>query len=183
MKIKSLLLFLTLTFISLANLIAQIAIPKDYFSSPLNINLSLTGSFSEIRPNHLHSGTDLSVQGREGLPVFAVADGVISRIKVSPIGFGNALYINHPNGFTSVYGHMQRYNDTITAYLRTNQYKLKSFAVDLFPSNKKDLIYVKRYFLALTFLISIRLTLILLNFTLKIITVSLVPRMMLPVLI
>lgn len=144
MKFKSLLLSITLTSISLANVYAQIAIPKDYFSSPLNINLSLTGSFSEIRPNHLHSGTDLSVQGREGLPVFAVADGVISRIKVSPVGFGNALYIDHPNGFTSVYGHMQRYNDTITAYLRTNQYKLKSFAVDLFPLTKKDFIYVKK---------------------------------------
>lgn len=128
----------------LANLFAQIAIPKDYFASPLNIDLSITGSFSEIRPNHLHSGTDLSVQKREGLPVFAVADGVISRIKVSPVGFGNALYIDHPNGFTSVYAHMLGYNDTITAYLRINQYKQKSFAVDLFPLNKKDFIYVKK---------------------------------------
>jgi hypothetical protein len=144
MKIKSLLLFITLIFISLANLFAQIAIPKDYFAPPLNIDLSLTGSFSEIRPNHLHSGADLSVLKKEGLPVFAVADGVISRIKVSPFGFGNALYIDHPNGFTSVYAHMQGYNDTITAYLRINQYKLKSFAVDLFPSHKKDFLYVKK---------------------------------------
>jgi len=144
MKIKSLLLFITLTFISLANLFAQIAIPKDYFSSPLNIDLSLTGSFSEIRSNHFHSGTDLSVQRKEGLPVLAVADGVISRIKVSPVGFGNALYIDHPNGFTSVYAHLQGYNDTITQYVRNNQYKLKSFAVDLFPSHKKDFIYVRK---------------------------------------
>ena len=78
------------------------------------------------------------------MPVFAVADGVISRIKVSPVGFGNALYIDHPNGFTSVYAHLKGYNDTITEYLRTNQYKLKSFDVDLFPINKKEFIYVKK---------------------------------------
>jgi len=130
--------------IPLANLQAQIAIPKDYFSSPLGINLSLTGSFSEVRSNHFHSGTDFSVQKKEGLPVFAVADGVISRIKVSPFGFGNALYIDHPNGFTSVYAHLKGYNDTITDYVRTNQYKLKSFEVDLFPANRKELIYVKK---------------------------------------
>jgi hypothetical protein len=130
--------------IPLARLNAQIAIPQGYFSSPLNIGLSITGSFSEIRPNHFHSGTDFQVQQKEGLPVFAVADGIISRIKVSPVGFGNALYIDHPNGFTSVYAHLEAYNDTITDYLRNNQYKMKSFAVDLFPITKKEFIYVKK---------------------------------------
>lgn len=144
MKILLRLLFLILIMIPLANLQAQIAIPKDYFSSPLGINLSLTGSFSEVRSNHFHSGTDFSVQRKEGLPVFAVANGVISRIKVSPFGFGNALYIDHPNGFTSVYAHLKGYNDTITRYVRTNQYKLESFEVDLFPANKKEFIYVKK---------------------------------------
>lgn len=144
MKILLRLLFLTLIMTPLANLEAQIAIPVDYFSSPLGIGLVVTGSFSEVRPNHFHSGTDFSVQKKEGLPVFAVADGVISRIKVSPFGFGNALYIDHPNGFTSVYAHMKGYNDTITEYLRNNQYKLKSFEVDLFPANKKEFMYVKK---------------------------------------
>ena len=144
MKIQSLTVFFLLILTPLANLFAQIAIPKGYFSSPLNIGLALTGSFSEVRPNHFHSGIDFSVQKKEGLPVFAVADGFISRIKVSPFGFGNALYIDHPNGFTSVYGHMKGYNDTITEYVRTNQYKLKSFEVDLFPANKKEHIYVKK---------------------------------------
>jgi hypothetical protein len=144
MKIQLLPLFLLLILTPLANLFAQIAIPKDYFSSPLSIGLVVTGSFSEVRPNHFHSGTDFSVQKKEGLPVFAVADGLVSRIKVSPFGFGNALYIDHPNGFTSVYAHMKGYSDTITEYLRTNQYKLKSFEVDLFPINKKEFIYVKK---------------------------------------
>lgn len=144
MKIQLIPLFLLLILMPLANLFAQIAIPKDYFSSPLSIGLVVTGSFSEVRPNHFHSGTDFSVQKKEGLPVFAVADGVISRIKVSSFGFGNALYIDHPNGFTSVYAHMLGYNDTITQYVRANQYKLKSFEVDLFPAIKKDSIFVKK---------------------------------------
>ena len=144
MKIQPPLLFILLIFLPLADLFAQIVIPKEYFSSPLNIGLSLTGSFSEVRPNHFHSGIDFSVQQKEGFPVFAVADGVISRIKVSPVGFGNALYIDHPNGFTSVYAHLQAYNDTITGYLRAYQYKQKSFPVDLFPFNKKEFIRVKK---------------------------------------
>jgi hypothetical protein len=125
-------------------LFGQVAIPKGYFASPLAIDLALTGSFGEVRPNHFHSGIDFSVQGKVGLPVFAVADGVVSRIKVSPIGFGNALYIDHPNGFTSVYAHLNGYNDTITTYLRANQYKVKSFEVDLFPKNRKEIIRVKK---------------------------------------
>ena len=144
MKIQIQIVFILLIIIPLANLTAQIAIPNDYFSSPLKISLSLTGSFAEVRPNHFHSGIDFSVQKKEGLPVYAVADGVISRIKVSPVGFGNALYIDHPNGLTSVYAHLKGYNDTITKYLRVNQYKLKSFPVDLFPKNNKDFIFVKK---------------------------------------
>lgn len=128
----------------LANLFSQVVLPKGYFSSPLNIGLNVNGSFAEIRSNHFHSGIDFPVQQKEGLPVFAVADGVISRIKVSPVGFGNALYIDHPNGFTSVYAHLQKYSDSISFYLRANQYKLKSFEVDLFPFNKKEYINVKK---------------------------------------
>jgi len=144
MKIRSLIILFLLVFTSLTKLNAQIAIPQGYFSSPLGIGLSMTGSFSEVRPNHFHSGIDFQVQQKEGLPVYAVADGVISRIKVSPFGFGNALYIDHPNGFTSVYAHLKGYNDTITQYVWANQYKFKSFEVDLFPKIKKDLIFVKK---------------------------------------
>jgi hypothetical protein len=144
MKYCSVFLFFLLILLSLGRLSAQIAIPKGYFSPPLDIELTLTGSFSEIRSNHFHSGVDFSVQQKVGLPVFAVADGFVSRIKVSPIGFGNALYIDHPNGFTSVYAHLYGYNDTITSYLRSNQYKVKSFEVDLFPKNKKEYIRIKK---------------------------------------
>jgi len=144
MKIRSNILSLLLIIMPLANLVAQIVIPKGYFSSPLNIGLSVNGSFAEIRTNHFHSGIDFPVQQKEGLPVFAVADGVISRIKVSPFGFGNALYIDHPNGFTSVYAHLQNYNDTISKFVKTNQYRIKNFDVDLFPMNRKEFIHVKK---------------------------------------
>jgi hypothetical protein len=144
MKIYLLILLYTLILFPLANLNAQIAIPKDYFAPPLTIGLTITGSFCEVRPNHFHSGIDFQVQQKEGLPVYAVADGVISRIKVSAVGFGNALYIDHPNGFTSVYAHLKGFNDTVTSYLRVNQYKLKSFEVELFPINKKEFINIKK---------------------------------------
>ncbi len=144
MKFSTRFLLLFLILIALSSAYAQMAIPKGYFSPPLHIALSMTGSFAEVRANHLHSGIDFSVQQKEGLPVYAVADGLVSRIKVSPYGFGNALYIDHPNGFTSVYGHLKAYSDNITKYLRDNQYQEKSFEVDLFPKNKKVFIYVKK---------------------------------------
>jgi len=122
----------------------QKSIPTDYFNSPLGIELSVTGSFGEIRPNHFHSGVDFKVQGKEGLPVYAVADGWVSRIKISPVGFGNALYIDHPNGFTSVHGHLFGYNDTIASYAHKMQYVRKSFEVDLFPLVDHDTIWIKK---------------------------------------
>ncbi len=144
MKTFIFVLYILLLMNPLGDVEAQIAIPKGYFSSPLKINLSLTGGFSEVRANHFHSGIDISVQQKVGLPVYAVADGVISRIKVSAVGFGNAIYIDHPNGFTSVYAHLQGYNDTIAAYVYKNQYKAKSFEVDLFPTIRKEYMYVKK---------------------------------------
>jgi murein DD-endopeptidase MepM/ murein hydrolase activator NlpD len=127
-----------------ASLYGQRSLPLDYFRSPLDIPLSVTGSFGEIRPNHFHSGADFKVQGKEGLPVFAVADGWVSRIKISPVGFGNALYIDHPNGFTSVYGHLFGYNDTISTYAHKMQYVRKSFEVDLFPITNHDTLWIKK---------------------------------------
>ena len=91
--------------------------PKDYFRSPVKIPIYLSGSFSELRTNHFHSGIDIKTEGRKGLEVVAVADGYVSRIRVSPYGFGNALYINHPNGFTSVYAHLSKFDDEIEKYL------------------------------------------------------------------
>lgn len=106
--------------------------PKDYFISPLDIPLDLSGSFGELRSNHFHSGIDLKTKGVEGLPVYAVADGYVSRIKISTWGYGKAIYITHPNGYTSVYGHLQKANGNIEDLIHKKHYDEKSFEIELF---------------------------------------------------
>lgn len=78
-------------------------------SAPLDIPLVLSGTFAELRGNHFHGGIDIKTQGRSGLKVSAVADGYVSRISVSPYGYGNALYLRHPKGYTTVYGHLNAF--------------------------------------------------------------------------
>lgn len=98
---------------------------------PLEIPLSVSGNFMELRGDHFHAGVDLRTNGVEGLPVKAVADGHVSRIKVSPWGYGLALYIDHPEGLTTVYGHLQRYAPRIAEVVLEHQYKVKEFAIDI----------------------------------------------------
>jgi murein DD-endopeptidase MepM/ murein hydrolase activator NlpD len=115
-------------------LIAQNQYPKDYFRSPLDIPLFLSGNFGELRANHLHTGLDLKTQQKTGLNVYAAADGYISRIKISTYGYGKAIYITHPNGFTTVYGHLSKANGAIEAYIKAAQYKAQSYEVEMFPN-------------------------------------------------
>ncbi len=115
---------------------------KDYFISPLSIPLNLSGTFAELRTNHFHTGIDIKTGGAIGKTVHATADGYVSRIKVSPYGYGKALYIRHPNGFTTVYAHLDSYNSRIDSFLKAEQYRIESFAVDYFP--EKNLILVKK---------------------------------------
>ncbi|MEI6750053.1 MAG: M23 family metallopeptidase, partial [Bacteroidota bacterium] len=116
-------------------LTAQKILPKDYFISPLDTLLQVTGTFGELRLNHFHSGVDFRTHEREGLPVHAVADGKVVRIKVSPFGFGRALYIDHPNGYTTVYGHLQKFSPELERYVRKEQFRQQSFDVDVFPTS------------------------------------------------
>ena len=108
--------------------------PENYFDSPLKIPLVLSGTFAELRSNHFHAGLDIKTQGKEGLDVLATAEGYVSRIKVSHWGYGKALYITHPNGYTSVYAHLQKFSDKIEAYVKKQQYKKESFEIHLFPA-------------------------------------------------
>lgn len=120
--------------------------PTDFFRCPTDNTLKLAGNFGEIRPNHLHAGFDIKTNSREGMPVYAVADGFISRIKVSPYGYGKALYIDHPNGYTTVYGHLQRFNGAIGSFTKNIQYSKELFEIDtlllpnFIPVKKGDLI-------------------------------------------
>lgn len=121
---------------------SQVDYPKDYFSSPLDIPMQLSGNFGELRPNHFHAGFDLKTQQKEGLKVYAVADGYVSRIKISTFGNGKTIYINHPNGFTSVYGHLKMANGEIENYIKKTHYKEESFEIEMFL--KPDEMVVKK---------------------------------------
>ena len=122
--------------------ISQAEYPKDYFRSPLDIPMQLSGNFGELSPNHFHAGFDFKTQQKEGLSVYAVADGYISRIKISTFGNGKAIYINHPNGYTSVYGHLQMANGDIEQYIKNTHYKEKNFEIEMFF--KPDEMLVKK---------------------------------------
>ncbi len=120
----------------------QTQYPKDYFRSPLDIPLQLSGNFGELRPNHIHAGFDFKTQQKEGLFVYASADGYVSRIKISEVGYGKAIYITHPNGYTTVYGHLQSGYGEIEKTIKKEQYKAKSYEIDI-PLYPNDLVIKK----------------------------------------
>ena len=116
-------------------LVAQESFPQ--YASPLDIPIYLSATFAEIRPNHVHAGLDIKTQGVEGKKVYAIADGYISRIGVSPYGYGNVLYITHYDGYTSVYAHLQRFSDVVAKYVKDYQYKHKKYASQIYPEKDK----------------------------------------------
>ena len=103
------------------------------FRQPLDGQISLSGSYHEIRSSHFHGGLDLRTGGQEGKPVYAADDGFVSRIRVQGGGYGHALYIDHASGCRTVYGHLQRFTDDIQAEVRRQQYRRESFELTLFP--------------------------------------------------
>ena len=121
--------------LSALGLSAQERFPQ--YGQPLDIPIHLSATFGELRPNHLHAGLDIKTQGVEGKKVYAVADGYVSRIGVSPYGYGNVLYITHYDGFTSVYAHLQRFSGKIATYVKQYQYDHKQFASQIYPDKDK----------------------------------------------
>jgi Peptidase family M23 len=105
-------------------------IDPNYYAPPLKIPFFLAGNFAELRPNHFHAGIDIKTQGKTGLPVYAAAAGYISKITISPSGYGNAMYINHPNGTTTVYGHLESFAPQVEEYIRKIQYEKEVFAIE-----------------------------------------------------
>ncbi|MBI3234751.1 MAG: M23 family metallopeptidase, partial [Bacteroidetes bacterium] len=102
----------------------------------------LSGNFCQIRDGHFHYGLDLPTNNAEGWPIRAIADGYISRIFVASYGYGNALFITHPNGLMSVYAHLRNFNETLADYTLNQHYKKQSNSLDIFP--KKNLLKVKK---------------------------------------
>ncbi|TDD94439.1 M23 family metallopeptidase [Flavobacterium cellulosilyticum] len=115
-----------------SSLFSQKDYPKDYFRSPLDIPLQLSGNFGELRPNHFHAGFDIKTLQKEGLNVYAVADGYVSRIKISTFGNGKAIYITHANGYTSVYGHLQKAVGVIEDFIKKTHYTEQSFEIEMY---------------------------------------------------
>jgi len=122
-----------LIFLLCISAISQENYPKDAFRSPMDIPLALAGNFGELRSNHFHSGIDIKTQQREGLPIYAIGDGSATRIKISHWGYGKVLYIAHPNGYTSVYGHLQKFAPEIEEFIKKVQYAKRSYEVEVFP--------------------------------------------------
>jgi murein DD-endopeptidase MepM/ murein hydrolase activator NlpD len=132
--------------LSFAQIFPAVSYPQGYFRDPLGIPMSLAANFGELRPNHYHMGLDIRTQRKENLPVFAAADGYVARVSIEPAGFGQAIYIRHPNGYSTVYGHLNKFFPALADYVEEQQYKLESWQVSLelspglFPVKKGDLI-------------------------------------------
>ena len=133
---KQFLLFLLIT----CSAYGQTEYPQDYFRNPLDIQMVLAGSFGELRSTHFHAGLDIKTQQREGLKVYTAAEGYVSRIKISHFGYGKAIYITHPNGYTTVYGHLKKLSKRLEDYIKKCQYDKESFEVEMFPHSEEILI-------------------------------------------
>ena len=116
---------------------AQTLNPDNYEYPVRNVAGLCSSNFGEMRPDHFHSGVDIKTDGVEGKPVVAVADGYISRIVVQPSGYGQALYVTHPDGTTSVYGHLSRFRSDIDSLVRTERYRRQRNSVDIFLNEEE----------------------------------------------
>lgn len=120
--------------------------PRGYFQWPVGTRPGLVANFGELRPNHYHMGLDCKTDQRVNLPVNAAADGYIARVKIEPFGFGRSITINHPNGLSTLYAHLNDFYPALEKYITDEQYKLKQWNVtillpeNLFPVNKGDFI-------------------------------------------
>jgi hypothetical protein len=105
--------------------------PKDYFRNPLDIPILLAGNFGECRANHFHGGLDIKTEGKENMPVKAAADGYVARVKIEKAGYGHVIYINHPNGFTTVYAHLNSFMKSLEDYVHKEQYNKETAELDI----------------------------------------------------
>lgn len=120
-------------FLLLYNFSATVLSQEFKVLNPLPIEPSLSGNYGELRSNHFHGGLDLKTGGQQGVEVLAAGDGYVSRIKISPYGYGKAVYIDHPEGYTTVYGHLKSLNDTVERYMKRIQREQNSFEIDVYP--------------------------------------------------
>ncbi len=143
---KLLICLLLLSNFTFAQLFEAKNYPKDYFIWPLEARVDIVANFGELRPNHFHMGLDFPTEQGENRPVLAAADGYVARVNVDPNGFGRAIYINHPNGLTTVYAHLNDFYPALHKYIKDEEYKNEkwkitmTFTADKFPVKKGQLI-------------------------------------------
>lgn len=130
-------LFLTITGFYALNCLAQ---SNGFgFIYPIDRSIVVTGNYGELRPNHFHAGLDFSTDPVKNLPIKSIADGYVSRIKISSVGYGKVLYVTHANGYVSVYAHQKRYADKIDTYIKQKQIEQKKNEIEVYPG-KNELI-------------------------------------------
>ena len=115
------LFYILFLFISVS--ISQIDYSKTDFRSPLGIPLILSGNFAEFRSNHFHTGLDIKTKGKSGYRIYSIDSGFVSRINISHWGYGKTIYVDHPNGYTSIYAHLSRFPQKIEEYIRKQEIK------------------------------------------------------------
>ena len=127
--------FLFLGLLTTLKLDAQ-QVDKGYFKNPISPGTRnyLAGNFAELRPNHFHTGLDFKTGGQEGVPILAAADGWVYRIKVSSFGYGNVIYLKHPNGKITLYGHLRNFNTELSNYMRKKMYEAKAIDLEVYPA-------------------------------------------------
>lgn len=105
--------------------------PQGYYAWPVDASVGIVANFGELRPNHYHMGLDCRTDQHENVPVLAAAEGYIAKVKIEPSGFGRCLYINHPNGHTTLYAHLNDFYPELESWVKEQQYRLESWAVFL----------------------------------------------------
>ena len=133
-------LYIIIFLISHSFVLSQIKVEEA--NPPVNIPIKLSGNFGELRSSGFHSGIDIKTSGKEGVEIKSIDNGYVSRISISLSGFGKAIYITHPNGFTSVYAHLSKFNDDIEKLIQAFQYQKKSFVINKFF--KRDEIIIEK---------------------------------------
>tara|TARA_Y100000768_G_scaffold83720_1_gene59782 strand:+ start:5602 stop:7227 length:1626 start_codon:yes stop_codon:yes gene_type:complete len=108
---------------------------RSQINNPINIPIKISGTFGELRNTHFHSGVDIKTEGKQGVKIFSIKDGYVKRIKISKYGFGKAIYLNHHDGTTSVYGHLKKFSSEIEKFVKEIQYKKKSYEIEIYPKN------------------------------------------------
>lgn len=125
------LLFIIITTIYVTSIFGQIPYKETNFRAPLNIPLVLAGNFAELRSNHFHTGLDIKTNHKEGYRIYAIDSGYVSRINISHWGYGKAIYVTHPNGYTSVYAHLKSFPKKIEKFLRKKQFEAEKETIDI----------------------------------------------------